>query len=176
MAFPMRGLQLPNYPLSRKYFISGRCESMLARASSSIHLHGAEPRYRTTAAFWDNSEKPTPKKDTHKLDQNPVVWVAPPYIICKSSLFKVFRYLDEFCTTESVLLQVSGFLPLFQCSLTHHTALLPADISQKPLFTLWIQHSLPLWSAIVQRCSCMVRQRCTAFKIFLGLFLHLIRI
>lgn len=34
------------------------------------------------------------------------------------------------------------FASFFQCSLICHTALLPADISQKPFFTLWIQHSL----------------------------------
>lgn len=53
--------------------------------------------------------------------------------------------MDKFCTAESLLLQLSGLLSLFfffQYSLTCHTALLLADISQKPFFTLWIQHSL----------------------------------
>lgn len=50
MAFPVRGLQLPKYPLSKKHFTSGRCKSMPAHANSSIRLHGAELSYHIPSA------------------------------------------------------------------------------------------------------------------------------
>lgn len=97
----------------------------------------------------------------HDLEENCAIWQVPDMFFAKEFKIKSVYNFYIVITANFVQLDLVShlswlFSSFFQCSLTHYTVLLPADISQKPFFVL--DSALPLWPESVWRCSCVVQQ------------------